>query len=199
MKFVKNVNEISAIQSLAVIKNGRPVPAKSIGGRSSRSGKTSTPAWVEEGAVLLFRKDVFIDKIWMSLRDGVVCDLQPYFFEGHGTDWQRVVMVNIQGLEMAMKVWMKFRMEGLHLPSASSFEEKLAREYSLASLRVEGFITEFEAMELLPRWSSWAELEEDPKDEDGVAARIWASLGHAWTTDITTGIWHFVPEKCIYT
>ena len=198
-KFVKNSSEINAFQGLAVMEDGRHRPAKTRGGRSSRSGKTATPTWVEEGAFVLLRKDVFLAKIWMSLKDSVIYDLQPYFFEGHGTDWREVKEVNIQGLEMALSAWMKFRKEGANIPPSSTFEEKLAREYSLVSFRTEGFITQFEALELLPRWSTWAELEQDEEDEDGVAARIWAERGHAWTADIASEVWHFVPEGCIYT
>ena len=198
-KFVKNTQEINALQTLAIMEDGRPVPAKVIGGQSSRTGETSTPTWAEEGAFVLFRRDAFITKIWMSLKDSVIYDLQPYFFEGHGTAWEQVVEVDIQGLGIALSAWMKFRKEGANIPPSSTFEEKLAREYSLVSFRTEGFITQFEALELLPRWSTWAELEQDKEDEDGVAARIWSERGHAWTADMARGIWHFVPEGCLYT
>ena len=199
-KFVKNTQEINAFQRLAIMEDGRPVPAKVIGGRSSRTGKISTPTWAEEGAFVLFRRDAFITKILMSLREGIAHDVEhPYFFEGHGTAWEQVVEVDIQGLGIALSAWMKFRKEGANLPSASSKEEKLAREDSLCSFRTEGAITRFEALELLPRCSTWAELEQDEEDEDGVAARIWSERGHAWTADMARGIWHFVPEGCLYT
>ena len=198
-KFVKNTSELNAFQGLAVMEDGRPVPAKITGGRAPRSGKTFLPTWVEEGAFVLLRKDVFLATTWMSLKDSVIHDLQPYFFEGHGTSWREATKVDIPALESALSKWMAFRKEGESLPPSSSLEEKMAREYSLASLKVENFITQFEALELLPRWSTWAELEQDEEDEDGVAARIWSERGHAWTTDMARGIWHFVPELCLYT
>ena len=192
-KFVKNSSEINAFQALGVVENGGVRPAKVLGGKSSRSGKTYTPTWVEEGAFVLLRKDVFLAKIWMSLKDSVIYDLQPYFFEGHGTAWEQVVEVDIPALEIALTSWMKFRKEGLDLPPASTLEEKLARQYSLSSFRTEGFITQFEAMELLPRWSLWAELEQD--EEDGYFT-IWAERGHAWTSG---EFFKFIPEGCLYT
>ena len=199
-KFVKNEHEINAFQGLAIMQDGRLVPAKIVGGRCSRSGKTSSPTWAEEGAFIIFRKDEFISKIARSLREDTPHNIEcPYFFTGHGTAWETVSEVNIQGLEIALTSWMKFRKEGINLPSSSSVEEKLAREYSLASFRISGSITEFEAMELLPRWSTWAEMEWDEEDEDGMAARIWSERGHAWTADLSRGIWHFVPEGCLST
>ena len=199
-KFVKNSHEINAFQGLAIMQDGRPVPAKIVGGRCSRSGKTSSPTWVEENSFVLFRKDAFLLKIAGFLRERIPHNIEyPYFFEGHGTNWETIREVDIQGLEIALASWMRFRKEGLQLPPSSTFEEKMAREYSLASFRTEGFITQFEALELIPRWSTWAELEQDEEDEDGVAARVWAERGHAWTADVASEVWHFVPEGCVYT
>ena len=199
-KFIKNTYEINAFQGLAVLQDGRPVPAKIVGGRCSRSGKTAFPTWVEENSFVIFRKDAFISKIVESLREDAPPNIEcPYFFTGHGTNWETVSQVDIQGLETALDEWLRFRKEGVNLPPSSSLEEKLAREYSLVSFRTEGYITGFEALELLPRWSTWAELEQDEEDEDGVAARVWAERGHAWTADIASEVWHFVPEGCIYT
>ena len=193
-KFVKNTQEINALQTLAIMEDGRPVPAKTRGGRSSLSGKTSTPTWVEKEGFSILRKDAFLTKIWMSLREGTPHEVEhPYFFEGHGTSWREVTKVDIPALEIALTSWMKFRKEGESLPPSSSLEEKMAREYSLASFRTEGFITQFEAMELLPQWSLWAELEED--EEDGYFT-IWAEKGHAWTSG---EFFKFVPELYLYT
>ena len=193
-KFVKNSHEINAFQGLAVIQDGRPVPAKVIGGRSSRSRKTSTPTWVEEGGFSILRKDAFLVKIWMSLREGIAHDVEhPYFFEGHGTAWEEVREVDIQRLESALSTWMSFRKEGANLPPSSTLEEKLAREYTLASFRTEGYITKFETLELLPRWSTWAEMEED---EEESRLTIWSERGFAWTSG---EFFRFVPEGHLYT
>ena len=196
-KFVKNSHEINAFQGLAIMQDGRPVPAKIVGGRCSRSGKTSSPTWVEENSFVLFRKDAFLLKIAGFLRERIPHNIEyPYFFEGHGTNWETIREVDIQGLEIALTSWMKFRKEGLHLPPSSTFEERLAREYTLSSFRMEGFITQFEAMELLPKWSWWAEMEEEVEDNESHFT-IWSERGHAWTS--SEGVFKFVPEGNIYT
>ena len=196
-KFIKNTYEINAFQGLAVLQDGRPVPAKIVGGRCSRSGKTAFPTWVEENSFVIFRKDAFISKIVESLREDAPPNIEcPYFFTGHGTNWETVSQVDIQGLETALDEWLRFRKEGVNLPPSFSKEEKLAREYSLVSFRTEGYITSFEAMELLPRWSSWAEMEEEVEDNESHFT-IWAERGHAWTS--SSEVFRFVPEGHLYT
>ena len=193
-KYTKNRHEINAFQGLAVMQNNKPIPAKIIGGRTSRSGKTLFPTWVEEQSFVLFRRDEFILKIADSLREDTPPNIEcPYFFTGHGTNWETIREVDIQGLRIALDEWMRFRKEGANLPPSSTFEEKLAREYSLASFRTEGYITKFEALELLPRWSTWAEMEEYEAESHFT---IWSERGHAWTSG---EFFRFVPEGHLYT
>lgn len=189
-KFVKNSAIIDATSTLVVVEGDTLRPAAIRGGYSSRTGLTLAPMWVEEGAVPLLRKREFLAEVLAGKYQGI-----PWYFEGHGAGgWQGHEVADMGALRDALVAWDKFRREGGMIPSSASDEARLARSYTLHGLQDGCYLTAHEATELLPKWSTWAELEEDPEDEDGIAARVWAERGHAWTCDTKEGIWNFVPE-----
>lgn len=188
--FVKNSATIDATSTIVVVEDGNIRPATVRGGYSSRTGLTTIPMWVEEGGVTLLRKREFLAEILSKNYQGI-----PWYFTGHGAEgWQAVRVEDLDGLKAALAEWDAFRRQGGPVPSATSEEARMARAYTLHGLREGCYITGYEATELLPKWSEWASMEEDPEDEDGIAARVWASRGHAWTADTREGTWNFVPE-----
>lgn len=189
-KFIKNSATIDATTTLVVIENNNFRPAIVRGGYVSRTGLTATPRWVEEGAVIILRKREFLAEVLDGVYQG-----GPWYFIGHGAkDWGGCKVDDMDGLKAALAEWDNFRRHGGPVPSATSEEGRLARSYTLHGMMEGCYITGYEATELLPKWSEWASMEEDEEDEDGVAARVWASRGHAWTCDAKEGIWNFVPE-----
>jgi hypothetical protein len=189
-RFVKNSATVDATQTLVVVENDTIRPAAFRGGYSSRTGLTMVPMWVEEGAQTLLRKREFLSAVLAGEYQGI-----PWYFEGHGAEgWQAVKVAYLDGLKAALAEWDAFRRQGGPVPSATSEEGRLARSYTLHGMMEGCYLTDHEATELLPRWSTWAEMEEDEEDEDGIAARVWASRGHAWTADTKEGVWNFVPE-----
>jgi hypothetical protein len=189
-KFLKNATVISATTTLAMVEGNNLRPAIVRGGYISRTGLTAIPMWVEEGAVTLLRKREFLAEILSKNYQGI-----PWYFTGHGAEgWQAVRVEDLDGLKAALAEWDAFRRHGGPVPSATSEEARMARAYTLHGMMEGCYLTDHEATELLPRWSTWAEMEEDEEDEDGVAARVWASRGHAWTADTKEGVWNFSPE-----
>lgn len=188
--FVKNSATIDATSTIVMVEDGNIRPATVRGGYSSRTGLTAIPMWVEEGAVTILRKREFLAEVMSGEYQGI-----PWYFNGHGAmDWQAVKVEYMEGLKTALRDWDNFRRNGGDIPSTSNEEARMARAYTLHGLREGCYITGYEAVELLPKWSEWASMEEDPEDEDGIAARVWASRGHAWTADTKEGVWNFVPE-----
>lgn len=190
--FVKNETIIDATQTIAVFDGREYRPAAIRGGYFSRTGLTLLPTWVEESAVKLLRKREFL----LALLAGKEVEVEGYF-TGHGAGEWEFHPVDLPALRAAVLAWQEFRQHGGTIPPADSEEERLARQATLGGFHEMEHLTAFEATELLPKWSTWASMEEeepDPEDGNSITAHVWAERGYAHTPDVTTGVWHFTPE-----
>lgn len=134
-KFIPSTTQIDATQALFTLFDyGNAVKAAlTYGGQSSRSGLTYWPKWVEQGAVMGFRKD--------ALPKGEI-DGDFVVFEGHGTAPENMQLINATEWNKAVHNWSEFR-EGFEPQKpAFSFVNELVRRatrsYSNGSALTEG-------------------------------------------------------------